>query len=666
MNKIKKLLALAFLAGALLPSFAAGSDVVVLIDASGTILPYFDEINNRILVDITRKFVRQGDTFHLISFNSRVNLEIVQPIQTESDVSRVVSRFMLLYPLGQNSDFLSGIHYTHQYVSSLDHLRDKIIIIISDGVFNPPAASPYYSWTGVQVRSDLTLVSSKIRAAGWQVYYIKLPYPQNAEVRTLDGNLVSGVVHSTSGTNVTGINGSGTATKTGTETGSGDETKTYSDISGDFTSALDIIPTQLPENDIPIAFVNSLFSMPEVTFPQDLGKKGRLFTLPLKIQNTSEKQLDMELDGVFVGNIDVLAKNSFLNLSPLARGTIQAEISLPDTIEKGPQDIEFSLRFSGNLRVTPQSGVVHLTLSNFSPEMLFRTGGSVFLVLILVTLAVILVALLFFFIAHRTTRPASDAIRSAELLTARDKKASEVAVYATTAPKSTHTTTTTVSQTTNQIGSTTASAQVSAKPSLFGSSKTDKLIQFETEKRHLPSASDVAANTEKAQFAGALVAEQTAEKNERLSVLASAAKKPERHGHLQSGANAHEAITVREHTRVMLELHVDNQNPNIGKRNIHMMKAGSRLSLGGGTSPFLVFLVKFPSKIAEIRYDGKECSLAILKPQYFPYEESNIIHDCVNRKVIIVSDKEYELTFEMRIYEDPVQTLNRLLTSIKY
>jgi len=709
MTKIKKLLALALLAGALLPASAAGSDVVVLMDASGTILPYFDEINNRILVDITRKFVRQGDTFHLVSFNSRVNLEIVQPIRTEADVSRVVSRFMLLYPLGQNSDFLSGIHYTWQYVSSLDHLRDKIIIIISDGIFNPPAASPYYSWTGEQVRSDLSLVSGKIRAAGWKVYYIKLPFPQDAEIRTLDGNLLSEAGTAASG------NGDGTAT--GTAEGSRGETKTYSDISGDFTGSLDIEPSPLPADDVPITFVDSMFSMPEVTFPQDLGKKGRIFTLPLKIKNTSDKPLDMELDAVFVGSTDVLDKNAFLNLSPLARGTIQAEIRLPPAIAKGPQDIEFRLQFSGNLRVTPQSGVVHLTLSNFSPEMLFRTGGSVFLVLILVVLAVVLVAFLFFFIAHRTTRPASDAVRSAELLAAREKRPAEVSkgqplgtgkpaaamaaapapstgtgttktpAYTATASAAAMTAATTtegaakaVPASATAAASSTAAAGSAPVPagtgrakgslfggaSLFGRGSKDTLSAFETEKKRLPSASDVAAAPDKALFSGVLAAEQAAEKSERLSVLATAAKKSAHHTLLQSAADAHETIAVRENTRIMLELHVDNQNPNVGKRNIHMMKAGTRLSLGGGSSPFLVFLVRFPPKIAEIRYDGKECSLAILKPDYFPYEESNIIHDCVNRKVTVVSDKAYELTFEMRVYEDPVQKLNRLLTSIKY
>jgi len=96
------------------------------------------------------------------------------------------------------------------------------------------------------------------------------------------------------------------------------------------------------------------------------------------------------------------------------------------------------------------------------------------------------------------------------------------------------------------------------------------------------------------------------------------------------------------------------------------MKAGTRLSIGGGSSAFLVFLVRFPQRIAELRYDGERCDLAILKPEFFPLETVNIIENCIGRDFVIVSDKGYEVTFRIRVYEDPVVELNRLLTSIRY
>lgn len=78
----------------------------------------------------------------------------------------------------------------------------------------------------------------------------------------------------------------------------------------------------------------------------------------------------------------------------------------------------------------------------------------------------------------------------------------------------------------------------------------------------------------------------------------------------------------------------------------------------------MVFLVKFPASLAEIRYDGVSCSLAILKPEYFPEETDTVIEDCLNRDIILRSDKGYEVTFRLKKYENPAIQLNRLLLSL--
>ncbi len=186
------------------------------------------------------------------------------------------------------------------------------------------------------------------------------------------------------------------------------------------------------------------------------------------------------------------------------------------------------------------------------------------------------------------------------------------------------------------------------------------MVRKEDKQIHFDIARDDSADKNVAQMASALAAEKSA----RLSVLADAAKKYTAHEVVRTGASASEPILVKESGNIMLELSVGNQNPHIGKRNVHMMKAGTRLSIGGGTSAFLIFLVRFPAHIAEIRFDGKQCNLAILKPQYFPYETDNVISDCVGREFTVVSDKGYEVAFSLAVYEDPVLKLNRLLKSI--
>lgn len=739
MNKLRGFLALTVLVGALSPVFASGADIVVLMDSSGTILPYFEDINGKILVDITRKFIREGDTFHLISFNSRTNLEIAQPIESEADISRIVSRFMLLYPLGQNSDFLSGLQYTLQYVSSLDPQKQKIIIVISDGIFNPPESSPYASLTPDKIKAEISGITTRIRGAGWNVYYIKLPFPENAEVKTLDGNLLterlSGTITEDESKTDTGPNSAHTDASTPvTHDDSGKtsqkaeatqanevndpdkiETKQYYDVSAEFASDLSITPSSLPSGDIPIAFVDQVFSIPQISFPRDLGKKGRFFVLPLKVANDSDSTVNMELTEVRIPtDVNVLAKTSFLTLGPRSSGTLRAEINLPDTVGIGPQDLSMTLGFSDNLRVSPQTGIVRLTVTAFSFDMLFRTGGAVVLTVLFIILAIILIALLFAFIVRRTSRPATDVLREANAIggvsvppeagvsrpahhapkrqmpmnaaerlspaTAQglaDASGREaLASYAETSASKTLSAESmkpTPVEASDRISAPTREARMS-RDFLAPTGKKDSreeatiLSTFSknsaTKERGIDKA--YAEKTDISKEIESVSGQLSSDRGQRLAVLSAAAKRPSAPKAGITGATSGEPIAVRGNARVMLELFVDRQNMNIGKRNIHMMKAGSRLAIGGGQSPFLIFLVKFPPHIAEIRFDGERCDLAILKPEFFPNETENVIRDCVGRSFKVVSNKGYELCFELRTYEDPVLALNRMLTSIRF
>ncbi len=697
-------LSLFLLAGAGGTARAAGADIVVLMDASGTILPWFDQINGRILTDITKKFVRTGDTFHLISFNSRSNLEIVQPVLGEADVSRIVSRFMLLYPIGQNSDFLSGLQYTWQYVNTLDQLKQKIVIVISDGIFNPPSSSQFAAYTNAQVTSELESYAKKIRSAGWSVYYIKLPFPENASITALDGSTVSVPAASTALGNTRTDNAAGGQNAADGKAQDGDNHEApakateYVDVSGSFTEAVGIGTTSLPEGDIPLDFIDSVFDLPEVTFPSSLGKTGRTFILPLGIRNKGNKDLHLELTGVTVGAAEVLQKHAFVSLGKNDKGTLKAEIKLPDSIANGDQSLRFSLQFAGNARVHPQEGTVTMFVTGFSPLIAFRQGGSVAFAILLIALAAAFVLTLIILVIRHTAAPAHKALRSvqteedassigirerdqekkpaasntfgpglsvtesaersgkkslddyAAAASADSKKAMATDAYRTTADK--------------KIASEMAASAWSGSE-ILKREKADKNIAFarETDKKiayDAPQSIDL--NHEVNDFA----AIQEQQKRDRYNTLTESARKPIHHSHIPAGADPDTAVPVLERRSLMFELQVRYQTRMIGKRNVHVMKAGSKLSLGGGNSAFLVFLVKFPHRIADVRFDGKQCSLAILKPEYFPYESENIVENCVGREFVIVSDRDYEVCFTLKEYEDPVVKLNRLLTSIRF
>ena len=117
---------------------------------------------------------------------------------------------------------------------------------------------------------------------------------------------------------------------------------------------------------------------------------------------------------------------------------------------------------------------------------------------------------------------------------------------------------------------------------------------------------------------------------------------------------------------LLLNLFVEDQNTAIGRRNIHSLKSGYSLSVGGAKGDdFLVFLVPIPGGIGEIRRNGSSLTFVPRKPKYFPDIGTGEVRDCINKTIRIVSDKNYEMRFRFEMYEDPLVALNRMLMSVR-
>ena len=61
--------AFALLAGATAPLAAANIDLVVMVDTSESMFPYFDDLMNYLVQDLLTARLHRGDTFHLLSFS---------------------------------------------------------------------------------------------------------------------------------------------------------------------------------------------------------------------------------------------------------------------------------------------------------------------------------------------------------------------------------------------------------------------------------------------------------------------------------------------------------------------------------------------------------------------------------------------------------------------
>jgi hypothetical protein len=160
---------------------------------------------------------------------------------------------------------------------------------------------------------------------------------------------------------------------------------------------------------------------------------------------------------------------------------------------------------------------------------------------------------------------------------------------------------------------------------------------------------------------------------ENAELLASYAAK-QRKGSRISGAKPITAASPPEKEKtpkpppmgnIMISLFVEDQNTAIGRRNIHNLKPGNTYSVGGGASDFLIFLVPVPPRIAEIHYDGRQCTFIPKRLEFFPDIGSHRVNDCIGKTIRVVSDKNYELFIRPEWYQDPVVSLNRLLNSVK-
>ena len=746
------------------------ADVVVLMDTSGTVLPYYEVINRRVLQSIISKFVRIGDSFHLISFSAVPQYEMSQKINTEADLSRVVSRFMLLYQLGQSADFLSGINFAGQYMTRLPSQQEKILIVISDGIFNPPASSPYRNYTGEQVKTELAKISASIRAKGWKVYYVKLPFPSDAVIKDLDGAFYAGKLDAagsldrsdvdsvmassgtasagtdsssngqkgyvsdanaqnkaaartngqthdnntqptntetgrvdtvtgrtdrpttaSSGSNTTqditeppttagsnstgntiyaqnqaGTPGSSNMTEqnaenaavsatggqgTGTDTDSaGQRPREYTDVSQTFTENLGIEPSGLPEEG-GVEFNDTTFPIPQIVFPERIETSSNTAELPLTIINEAAEPAEIQLKSLSIGSDGKIQKqqleNIIVRIPPEGKSELTIRIALPDSLRReGQHRTDIRLDLAQQDKTFSQAAVILLTIKPTFIQSLLR--GNLLWILLAALVFILILLLIIFVLRRRASEPVKYAARM-------------VGQQSDLRQQSNPTQQTDFNR--NQREALTAS-QTKYYPEQLAN-RTDPRDTLNTFSSQTAAATAVSKTETAAQF-DHLAQERSRAAEGRFALLNSA----EGHLNRRPGLN-HGYYSGRVSTKPsqsgMTELFVYNQTTLIGKRNIHVMKAGTRLSIGGSKSDdFLIFLVPFPANLAQVQYDGNDYRVSILKPEYFPYETSNTIYPCIGRDITAVSKKGYPVTFTFRGYEDPMIRLNTILTSINY
>ncbi len=168
------ILALAFIPP---PLAAEGMDVLVMVDTSESMFPYFDDLVKYLIRDILEERLRPGDSFHLLSFAGEPEIEVGVGIDDNFSVEKIIGRILLLQPLGPYTDLVSAIQYLYTYAKVLPEKNRKTILLLTDGIHDPPPGSPYYGWDSARIRADLLANAKEIQREGWSVHILQIPMP---------------------------------------------------------------------------------------------------------------------------------------------------------------------------------------------------------------------------------------------------------------------------------------------------------------------------------------------------------------------------------------------------------------------------------------------------------------------------------------------------------
>ena len=563
--------------------------------------------------------------------------------------------------------------------------QKKKYIIISDGIFNPPESSPYKNYTDDQIKNEIGLLAGSIRKKGWKVYYVKLPYPADAVIRGLDGQEFynpgsgyagtgsggsgsqgsgsstgggssSGTSGSTSsgggyagGSSTSGTAGAGSAGASSTAQGGSGNTGTgqggLTDVSKDFKEASGAAGSELSKdkND-KFTITDNAENLPLVRFPDGgLEAHGNKLAFSFEVTNNSDEDVELHLthividNGVNISKIPVDSQNTKIKAAE-KDVLVQVSALLPDEYKEGNYNIIMRLEFAEGKRVLPQVMETSLAVFPTSFQRL-KDSNALWFILLGVILLLLLIFLIVFFTRRRGSSSSSNQVRYA----AADGQIN----YQEADKRYPH-------KLSDEDDHASRLNDFNASSNTLSYSETKYTAGDGSSMYSADNLDRVAAQTQDDEIL-------------RRRVLAASFAAKEPRGTYMSPANFFETIEIKRNKSGMTEIYVLNQNRNIGMRNIHVMKPGTSLTLGGGkTDNFLIFLVPFPAHLAQVRYDGQDYHLAILKPKYFPYEKSNVVNNCIGKTVTIVSDKGYHVYFTFREYENPTEKLNSILTSIKY
>lgn len=317
-------------------------DNIVLLDTSESMFPYYSGTIDFLIEDIVQEQLEPGDTFHLLSFNDFPEYEISRTIRNESEIQEIFDRILLLQPIGKYTDLISAFSFLYEYTEKLQLNSIKRIIILTDGIHDPPPGSPYP--ISIDNNKNIVKISENMKRQGWDVSLIQFP-------------LVHGIINEQSNTALLSSDTESGDNINNSSSGSESQDKV---LQGE-NNLFPLIAKTLNETVIPFENGNETTShditgSPQIQYPDDLGNVGNKFEAVFNIINHSNDTILLKLNSI-ISQDGILYDNPVsIKLDPDEKKLVKLLLKLPDDTKKGSYNTDIEFIFNDSYRAYPRNG----------------------------------------------------------------------------------------------------------------------------------------------------------------------------------------------------------------------------------------------------------------------------------------------------------------------
>jgi hypothetical protein len=344
--------------------------------------PYFDDLMNYLVQDLLTTRLHRGDTFHLLSFSGAPEVEIALEVNSEEAAQRAFGRILLLHALGRYTDLVSALQFLSKYTKELPETNPKQILLITDGIHDPPPGSPNQE-SAEAVRAALLEAAQGMKKDGWKFDILRVP-PQAAP---------------------------------------GDEGKSYlPDIAR--TLGVPVVPYRAGDKEHVTGLTTGF---PGLTFPPNLGRVGSRFTAPFKVKNWKAEPIIVSLSSVQSNGIELLDRKVQVTVPASGEANLPVPLRLPMSFPRGDQTLQIQLGFDGDLRISPTAGALTFTFTGKGGIPVPRLTFLYVLYIVLGIGVIYLLVRLFLFMRKRVAEAPAAAARRETREGARGRGASGIA-----------------------------------------------------------------------------------------------------------------------------------------------------------------------------------------------------------------------------------------------